>query len=61
MAGADTTSASMIAFLRYIYAHPPSLTLLRKEIDDAVREGRIVLPLTYAASKTLPFYNACLK
>ncbi|GJJ06857.1 hypothetical protein Clacol_001053 [Clathrus columnatus] len=61
MAGADTTSATMIAFLRFVYAHPPSLVSLRKEIDDAVREGRITLPLSYSGSKTLPFYNACLK
>lgn len=39
---------------------PSSLLKLRKEIDDAVAEGRISQYVTWKESQTLPYLDACV-
>ncbi|KAF8587055.1 cytochrome P450 [Ramaria rubella] len=61
IAGADTTSTSMTAFLRYVYTHPPTLRRMRAEMDDAVAAGNLTFPITYSQACRLEFTWACMK
>jgi len=61
LAGADTTRISMVAFLRYVYAHPPTLERLRREMDDSTEMGQLKFPITYAQASRLEFMWACMK
>jgi len=51
----------MVAFLRYVYAHPPTLERLRKEMDDAIEDGHLSFPITYAQATRLEYMWACMK
>ncbi|KAF8587141.1 cytochrome P450 [Ramaria rubella] len=61
IAGADSTSTSMTAFLRYVYTHPPTLQRIRKEMDDAIKAGNLTFPITYSQACRLEFTWACMK
>jgi cytochrome P450 len=60
VAGADTTSIMTTAMLYHLLKNPSSLARLRKEVDDAVAEGRISKYVTWKESQTLPFLEACV-
>jgi cytochrome P450 len=44
----------------HLLKNPSSLSRLRKEIDDAVAEGRISQYVTWTESQTLPYLEACV-
>jgi hypothetical protein len=51
----------MVAFLRYVYAHPVTLKRLREEMDQANAAGHLTFPITYAEASRLAFLWACMK
>ncbi|KAF8488119.1 cytochrome P450 [Gautieria morchelliformis] len=61
VAGSDTTMASMLAFLRYVYSHPVTLKRLREEMDQAIAAGHLTFPVAYAEASRLEFLWACMK
>lgn len=60
MAGADTTSILAAAVMYHLLKNPFSLSILRKEVDDAAAEGRISRYVTWKESQTLPYLEACV-
>lgn len=44
----------------YLLKNLSSLSKLKKEIDDAVAEGRISKYVTWKESQTLPYLEACV-
>ncbi|KAK3394933.1 cytochrome P450-like protein [Podospora didyma] len=64
-AGSETTAISLSAVFYFLLKNPPALAALRKEIDDAGREGRFSDNesglVTWHESQTLPYLDACVK
>jgi len=64
-AGSETTAISLSSVFYYLLKTPRALARLRKELDDAAREGRFsdceTGLVTWHESQTLPFLDACVK
>ncbi|GAA5905728.1 cytochrome P450 [Sporobolomyces salmoneus] len=60
-AGSDTTAITMRALLYYIHRDSTILQKVQAELDEALANGTISLPLTYAAGTKLSYFQACLK
>jgi cytochrome P450 len=60
-AGSDTTSIMMMAVFYYCLKNPSTMTRLCKEIDEAVRDGRLSVWATWKESQQLPYLDACIK
>ncbi|GAB1315668.1 Cytochrome P450 monooxygenase andK [Madurella fahalii] len=64
-AGSETTAISLSAVFYYLLKTPRALARLRREIDDAAREGRFsdyeTGLVTWHESQTLPYLDACVK
>jgi len=56
-AGSDTISATLQAFVYYVFRTPEVAERLRKEIDEAEPQGEVV---SYADAKELAFLQACV-
>lgn len=59
-AGADTTAIAINTILYHLVLHPPAYTTLIHEIDTAVTNGTISLPISYAQAQKLPYLHACV-
>ncbi|KAI1499968.1 cytochrome P450 [Biscogniauxia marginata] len=59
-AGGDTTSIMASVVIYYLLKNPSTLSILRKQIDDAAKEGRISKSVTWKESQTLPYLEACI-
>lgn len=64
-AGSETTAISLSAVFYFLLKTPSALARLRKEIDDAAREGRFsdneTGLVTWHESQTLPYLDMCVK
>ncbi|KAK4038216.1 hypothetical protein C8A01DRAFT_17663 [Parachaetomium inaequale] len=64
-AGSETTAISLSAVFYFLLKTPAALARLRKEIDDAAREGRFsdyeTGLVTWHESQTLPYLDMCVK
>ncbi|KAK0739073.1 cytochrome P450 [Apiosordaria backusii] len=64
-AGSETTAISLSAVFYFLHKTPRALARLKKELDDAAREGRFsdyeTGLVTWHESQTLPFLDACVK
>ena len=60
-AGSDTTSIAMRAIIHQLLTHPPVLERLRRELDQAIKEGRLSIPVVYSDAIKLPYLCACFK
>ncbi|KAF2111803.1 cytochrome P450 [Lophiotrema nucula] len=58
IAGSDTTATSIRSTFLNLLTHPRVLIKLRRELDDAERDGKISNPITNAEAKTLPYLQA---
>ena len=61
LAGADTTAIALQAIFNQLLRHPKVLAKLRLELDEAIRSGKITLPVRYADASRLPYFTACVK
>ena len=60
-AGSDTTAIAMRAILHSLLTHPPALSKLMSELDEAYASGVITLPVKYSDAFKLPYFTACVK
>jgi cytochrome P450 len=60
-AGSDTTSITLSTVLYHLLKYPETFQKLRKEIDDAEKEGRISDPITFKEAQGLPYLQAAIK
>jgi len=61
IAGSDTTSATMSAVFYFLHKNPRTLTIVRKEIEEATRTGLLSDPVKYDEAQQLPYFQAVLK
>ncbi|SCV74779.1 BQ2448_7808 [Microbotryum intermedium] len=63
IAGADTTKATMLGFLRHIYdpKNAESLAQLRAEISAAIDDGQLEFPVSYLQGSKLEYLQAAIK
>lgn len=60
-AGSDTTAIALRAFVHQVLTHPQVFKRLKKELDDALAEGRLTIPVKYSDAAKLPYFCACVK
>ncbi|KAK4155691.1 cytochrome P450-like protein [Chaetomidium leptoderma] len=64
-AGSETTAISLSAVFYFLLKNPAALARLRREIDDASRQGRFsdceTGLVTWHESQTLPYLDMCVK
>ena len=60
-AGSDTTAITFRCFLYYLFKDPRVAQKLQREIDDAVDQGKMTIPVSYAQAVKLDYFQACLK
>ncbi|KAM3077369.1 hypothetical protein ACMFMG_006719 [Clarireedia jacksonii] len=60
-AGSDTTAITLSSILYHLLKFPTTYQKLRKEIDDAEKEGRISDPITFKEAQELPYLQATIK
>ncbi|KAH6723524.1 cytochrome protein [Leptodontidium sp. MPI-SDFR-AT-0119] len=60
-AGSDTTTVAINAAIFHTYSTPHVLKALRKELDDAIANGRISNPITFKEAQGLPYLQAVVK
>ncbi|RAH72484.1 cytochrome P450 [Aspergillus aculeatinus CBS 121060] len=60
-AGADTTSATLQAFVYHLIRHPQYLAKLRQELDEAQARGELSPIVSYAEATKLPYLQACIR
>lgn len=60
-AGSDTTGTSLSSILYHLIRHPKVMAALRQEITDAVKTGRLSVPLKYSEAVKLPLLQAVIK
>ncbi|PQE12870.1 cytochrome P450 oxidoreductase protein [Rutstroemia sp. NJR-2017a BBW] len=60
-AGSDTTAITLSSVLYHLLKFPETYQKLRKEIDDAEKEGRISDPITFKEAQGLPYLQAAIK
>lgn len=51
----------MRALLRFIVGDPRIYKKVMAELEEAIEEGNLTLPVTYAEGTKLAFFQACLK
>lgn len=61
VAGSDTTSTTMRAFLMYVITTPGVLDKLMTELDEAFDSGSLSWPPCYSEATNLTYFQACLK
>ncbi|KAL8836160.1 MAG: hypothetical protein Q9170_003013, partial [Blastenia crenularia] len=59
-AGADTTAIAINSILYHLMRDPAAYDKLTAEIDDAVMDGTISMPVGYAEATKLPYLRACI-
>ncbi|KAJ5153212.1 uncharacterized protein N7482_009690 [Penicillium canariense] len=59
-AGADTTAAAVSSILYHLMRSPTHYEKLAAEIDTAISEGRLSLPVVYSEAIKLPYLKACV-
>lgn len=59
-AGTDTSAIVLRSFVYFMLKHPECLAALRKELDQAVADGRLSIPPTYEQTLRLPYFQASL-
>ncbi|KAL8955546.1 MAG: hypothetical protein Q9193_006648, partial [Seirophora villosa] len=59
-AGADTTAIAINSVLYHLMRNPTAYRKLTAEIDAAVQNGTLSLPVTYANAIKLPYLRACI-
>ncbi|KAK7757415.1 hypothetical protein SLS62_000428 [Diatrype stigma] len=60
IAGSDTTSSAIRATMLYILSAPLIYHRLRREISEAVRDGRASSPIKQSEAKALPYLQAVI-
>ena len=60
MAGIDTTSIAITSMLYYLMLNQNAYRRLTAEIDEAVEQGKVSIPISYANSIKLPYLKACI-
>ena len=60
-AGSDTTAVALRAIVYQVLTHPSVLTRLQNELDTAVAERRLTIPVKYSDANRLPYFCACVK
>jgi cytochrome P450 len=62
LAGADSTATSIRCTLLYLLTNPVAFAKLRGEIDQAVGNGKVTLPIvSYSEGMQMPYLQACIK
>ena len=59
-AGADTTAIAINSILYHLMRNPAAYKKLTAEIDAAVADGRLFMPVPYAEAVKLPYLKACI-
>ncbi|KAI4203990.1 MAG: hypothetical protein LQ346_001702 [Caloplaca aetnensis] len=59
-AGADTTAIAINSILYHLMRNPVAYENITAEIDAAVTDGTISMPVAYAAAIKLPYLKACI-
>lgn len=59
-AGADTTAIAINSILYLLMRNPTAYKKLTAEIDAAVADGTLSIPVAYAEAIKLPYLNACI-
>ncbi|KAL9608659.1 MAG: hypothetical protein Q9167_006526 [Letrouitia subvulpina] len=59
-AGADTTAIAIISVLYHLMRNPVAYGKLTTEIDAAVADGTLSIPVTYSQAVKLPYLKACI-
>ncbi|KAL8920034.1 MAG: hypothetical protein Q9208_006489 [Pyrenodesmia sp. 3 TL-2023] len=59
-AGADTTAIAINSILYHLMRNPAAYEKLTAEIDTAVTNGTISMPVAYAEAIKLPYLRACI-
>lgn len=59
-AGADTTSIALTSTFYYLMRHPAAYDKLTAEIDTALADGNLTLPVSYKDAIKLPYLKACI-
>ena len=60
MAGIDTTSIAITGILYHLMLNRNAYRRLTAEIDEAVKNGTVSIPISYADSLKLPYLKACI-
>ena len=60
MAGIDTTSIAITSILYHLMQNQNAYRRLTAEIDEAVKNGTVSIPISYADSLKLPYLKACI-
>ncbi|KAI5924782.1 cytochrome P450 [Camillea tinctor] len=60
IAGSDTTAAAIRNTLMYIITTPLVYQRLKEEIANAIRDGKVSHPITFAEARTLPYLKAVI-
>ncbi|KAF6792341.1 cytochrome p450 [Colletotrichum musicola] len=61
IAGSDSTATAIRMTMLCLLNTPSSFNILRREIDDGIREGRISSPILDAEARGMPFLQAVIK
>ena len=59
-AGADTTAIAINSILYHLMRNPTAYEKLTAEVDAAVADGTLSIPVAYAEAVKLPFLKACI-
>ena len=59
-AGADTTAIAINSILYHLMRNPAAYEKLAAEIDEAVADNRLSLPVSYVEAVKLPYLKACI-
>ncbi len=59
-AGADTTAIAINSILYHLMRNPAAYEKLTAEIDEAVADNRLFLPIAYVEAVKLPYLKACI-
>ncbi|KAI1081406.1 cytochrome P450 [Whalleya microplaca] len=60
IAGSDSTAISIRCTMLFLTTTPHAYRRLQEEIDQAIGEGKVSSPITYAEAKTLPYLQAVI-
>ncbi|KAL8949399.1 MAG: hypothetical protein Q9222_004482, partial [Ikaeria aurantiellina] len=59
-AGADTTSIAVNSILYHLMRSPAAYEKLTLEVDDALANGHMSVPMAYSEATKLPYLRACI-
>ena len=60
VAGSDTVSTQLQAFVYHLLRNSSCMTRLREEIDAASARGELSCPVAYSETQKLPYFQACV-